>query len=130
MQYPVFAYKTTEKGRFYAFSLQSKLERTSKRLLQQNIFSNVHFIDAQGDHYEVLSVKKIKWGTWLWGFSLIYKSRSIIVDFDLHYLSRESIESLKRIILIDQNGEQFLEEETTRKLMEAQSIIEIIALFY
>jgi hypothetical protein len=130
MEYPVFAYKIEEKGRFYAFPSHKRLSRTSTRLLQSGIFNGVHFIDSSGAHYEVLQARKVKWGTWFYGYSLLYKGRQIIVDFDLKKTANENLDTLKKIILIDQQGNELLENEIIIKVSKATSIIEIISIFF
>lgn len=45
-------------------------------------YENSIVIDSEGTLLKIISAKKTKWGTWLWGYNPLLKGRVAIVDFD------------------------------------------------
>jgi hypothetical protein len=95
--FPIVAFKQNE-NYLYSFLRKKKITKTSVRLYEKGIYDNAFFIDSRGYLFEVKSIERVRWGTFLLGYSLMYKGRLINIEFNLEMLGKLSLEEFKEFI--------------------------------
>jgi hypothetical protein len=127
LEFPIVAFKQNE-NYLYSFLKRNELTKTSIRLYNKGIYNNVSFIDSRGYLFDVESVERTGWGTLLLGYSLIYKSRLINIEFNLQELRKLSLQEFKEFIYPKAKFSLPDFSELEAKFHLASSYIEVIQL--
>jgi len=123
--FPIVAFKQNE-SYLYSFLQRKEITKTSVRLYEKRIYDNVSFIDSRGYLFEVKSIERVGWGTLLFGYSLMYKSRLINIEFNLEMLGKLSLKEFKEFIYPKVKASLLDFVEVEDKFHSARSYAEVI----